>query len=388
MKPSPHSAMQREIVSGEGSILTPSSFNTSAEPEREEIARLPCFATGTPAPATTKAAQVEMLKVPLPSPPVPHVSMAPAGARTAKTFARMARAAPAISSTVSPRTRSPMTSALICAGVAAPDITRSKASAASSWLRLLPVAILAIAPCRSPRIAVRASTGSEGTDRFSWVRRSCAPLYPGKIEEVGKELMPVLRRNALGVELNAVHGIALMLHAHDHAVGGLSGDFQHVGKARTLYDERVVTRGREVLRKAGKHALAAVMHLGELPMHQGRRPHHPAAIDLADCLVAETDAEDRHVGSSTFDKLEADAGPVWVARAGRQHDGLRRLGKHLIDGDLVVAVDARRRAQFPEEMHEVVGKAVVIVDQRQHGDPVTPASRAPSSYERLLHVKA
>ena len=135
MKPSPHSAMQREIVSGEASIFTPSSFSTSAEPEREEIARLPCFATGTPAPATTKAAQVEMLKVPLPSPPVPQVSMAPSGARTVSTLARMARAAPAISSTVSPRTRSPMTSAPICAGVAAPDITRSKASAASSWLQ-------------------------------------------------------------------------------------------------------------------------------------------------------------------------------------------------------------------------------------------------------------
>ena len=83
--------MQREIVSGDASIFTPSSLSTSAEPEREEIARLPCFATGTPAPATTKAAQVETLKVPLPSPPVPHVSMAPSGARTFTIFARMAR---------------------------------------------------------------------------------------------------------------------------------------------------------------------------------------------------------------------------------------------------------------------------------------------------------
>ena len=35
--------------------------STSAAPEREERARLPCLATGTPAPATMKAAQVEML---------------------------------------------------------------------------------------------------------------------------------------------------------------------------------------------------------------------------------------------------------------------------------------------------------------------------------------
>src|SRR5262249_59286401 len=42
------------------------------------------------------------------------------------------------------------------------------------------------------------------------------------------------------------------------------------------------------------------------------------------------------------------------------------FGDHLVDGDLVVAIDARRRAQFPKEMNKVVGKAVVIVDQRQH----------------------
>src|SRR6476620_2208899 len=242
MKPSPHSVMQREIVSGDASIFTPSSFSTSAEPEREEIARLPCFATGTPAPATTKAAQVEMLKVPLPSPPVPQVSMAPSGARTVSTLARMARAAPAISSTVSPRTRSPMTSAPICAGVATPDITRSNASAASSWLRLSPAATLAIAPRKSARTVGRASTGSEGTDRFSWARRSGAPLNPGKIEEVGKELMPVLRRDALGVELHAVHGVALVLHAHDHAVWRLGADLQHVGNARPLDHEGGVAR--------------------------------------------------------------------------------------------------------------------------------------------------
>ena len=40
----------------------------------EETARLPCFATGTPAPATTNAAVVETLNVPWPSPSVPQTS--------------------------------------------------------------------------------------------------------------------------------------------------------------------------------------------------------------------------------------------------------------------------------------------------------------------------
>ena len=43
------------------SILTPSAVSTSAAPDFDDSARLPCLATGTPAPATMNAAQVEML---------------------------------------------------------------------------------------------------------------------------------------------------------------------------------------------------------------------------------------------------------------------------------------------------------------------------------------
>src|SRR5262249_51785938 len=42
--------------------------------DRMEDERLPCLTTGTPAAATTIAAAVLMLNVPVPSPPVPHVS--------------------------------------------------------------------------------------------------------------------------------------------------------------------------------------------------------------------------------------------------------------------------------------------------------------------------
>ena len=55
-------------------IGTPSASSTSAEPEREEAARLPCLATAQPQAAATSAAVVEMLNVPEPSPPVPAVS--------------------------------------------------------------------------------------------------------------------------------------------------------------------------------------------------------------------------------------------------------------------------------------------------------------------------
>ena len=63
MKPMPALSMQRVIASGPRSIRTPSADNTSAAPERDDSARFPCLATGTPQPATTNAAQVETLKL-------------------------------------------------------------------------------------------------------------------------------------------------------------------------------------------------------------------------------------------------------------------------------------------------------------------------------------
>ena len=82
MKPMPASATQRPTWAGVRSSLTPSEASTSAAPERDDSARLPCLATGTPAPATMKAAQVETLTDPEPSPPVPTISTASAGAFT------------------------------------------------------------------------------------------------------------------------------------------------------------------------------------------------------------------------------------------------------------------------------------------------------------------
>src|SRR5215467_14375257 len=202
MKPRPQASMQRAMVSGAHSILTPSAVSTSAEPERDEIERLPCLATGTPAPATTKAAQVEMLYVPLASPPVPQVSIDPSGARTGMARALSARAAPAISSTVSPLTRIPISSALICASVARPDMIRSKASAASSWLRLCSEATLAMVLLRS---AVPEDTGG-----FSVRRAPRTPLDTRKVEEIGKQLMAMLRGDALRVELHPMHRVALV----------------------------------------------------------------------------------------------------------------------------------------------------------------------------------
>jgi hypothetical protein len=130
-------------------MLTPSVVSTSADPDFEESARLPCLATGTPQPATTKALAVEILKLPEASPPVPQVSIVPGGASIETAFARMIRAAPVISSTVSPRTRSAIRKAPICDGVASPLMMMSNAASAWLSLKLRPCATCASSALRS-----------------------------------------------------------------------------------------------------------------------------------------------------------------------------------------------------------------------------------------------
>ena len=136
----PASLKARSSSFRSASMLTPRAARTSAAPVFDDSARLPCLATGTPQAATTNWAPVETFSVPLASPPVPQVSIAPAGASTGSILARMVRTAPVISATVSPRTRSAIRKPPICDGVASPDIMMPKAASACSSVSRPPLA--------------------------------------------------------------------------------------------------------------------------------------------------------------------------------------------------------------------------------------------------------
>jgi len=133
MKPMPVCARQSATCSGESARFTPRASSTSALPEDDEALLPPCLATGTPAAAATNMAVVEMLKVWLPSPPVPHMSSKSCGlgAATGVANSRMTWAAAVISPTVSFLTRKPNSSAAMTVGDILPPI-RSRISASIS----------------------------------------------------------------------------------------------------------------------------------------------------------------------------------------------------------------------------------------------------------------
>ncbi len=149
-KPMPSWSMQVSTLAGVMSRLTPRASRTSALPQSDETLRLPCLATRTPQAATTRATVVEMLKLLVPLPPVPQVSrivsrsMLMSSRSISTTWrptrigvarARITRAAPVISATVSPFRRMAVMKAPICAGVASPPMTWSMTSIISVSVR-------------------------------------------------------------------------------------------------------------------------------------------------------------------------------------------------------------------------------------------------------------
>src|SRR5262245_40814023 len=313
MNPMPAPRMQRPTPSGSRSMLTPSAASTSAAPEREESARLPCLATGTPAPATMKAAQVEMLNEPEASPPVPTMSTASAGASTRSILSRMAVTAPVISSTVSPRTRKAISRPPICEGVASPDIMVSNPRAASSRVSAVPVAALAITPL-SASVTPPSHRCSPPLQDFP-LRPAAARVLPGRDipgagdrEEVPQDQMAVLGGDAFRMELNAVDGKCPMGEPHDQPVTRFGVDCELWRQPCAFDHQGMVARGFERTIDSTKDAITLVMDFRELAVHQDRRTHDLAAEGLADGLVTQAHAQDGNGSGRLGDQLQADSG--------------------------------------------------------------------------------
>jgi hypothetical protein len=175
--------------------------------------------------------------------------------------------------------------------------------------------------------------------------------------------MAFLGGDALGMELHAEDRQRLVLQAHDDAVVGGRGDLQLVVReARRIEGQGMVARRGERGGQAGEDAAPLVAHLAQLAVHRRRRAHHLAAEVLADRLVAETHTKDRHLAGGRGDRVQADAGAVRVAGAWRNDDALGLERHDFRRSDLVVAAHLDLRPQFPQEVEEVVGEAVVVID--------------------------
>ena len=98
----------------------PSASSTSADPDDDDAARLPCLTTVSPAPAMTRADIVEMFTVCDRSPPVPTMSSVRPGTSIRTACASIVSASAVSSPTDSPLVFSPRRNAAIFGVDAAP----------------------------------------------------------------------------------------------------------------------------------------------------------------------------------------------------------------------------------------------------------------------------
>src|SRR6185436_19291870 len=216
-------------------------------PDRLATDRLPCFATWTPPAAATRAAAVEMLNVPRPSPPVPQVSTTPARPwRMWTERRRMAAAAPAISGTDSPFIRSATRSAALIGSLTRPSMSCPNRSSVSSRVRCSPAA--------RRQSASFAPFASATGHRLLRCRR-LQTMLPAHLEEVGEQVAAGAGQHRLGMELHAPIREQGVMHAHEDAVVRGPGHGPQLRRQGLLLHVQAVIAGRlERIGKPGEHA--------------------------------------------------------------------------------------------------------------------------------------
>jgi len=158
-----------------------------------------------------------------------------------------------------------------------------------------------------------------------------------------------------------------MLQSHDQSIIS-AGGYGEAGRQAFLFDnERVVACCLKAFGQSFEDAFAAMDNGRYFTVHQMGCAHNLAAICLTDGLEAETDTKNGDFTVVALDKFKADACFIGRAGAGGKHDGFCFGFQDLIDRDLVVSNDLAFGTKFAEIVNQIIGEAVVIIDECKHG---------------------
>src|SRR5437773_4909059 len=127
----------------------------------------------------------------------------------------------------------------------------------------------------------------------------------------------------------------------------------------------MITGGFERLCNVFKNACTMVRNRRCFPVHQLRGTHNFAAENFANALVTEANAEQRNVRSEFTNDLATDssvARPTW---SGRDANAFRNKFPNVSSADLIVASHQNLGAKLTENLREIVGERIVIINQEQ-----------------------
>src|SRR6516164_5843705 len=150
------------------------------------------------------------------------------------------------------------------------------------------------------------------------------------------------------------------------AVVAGGGDFQVGRQAPFLDNERVIAGSGQGRGNTTKNRPAVVLHGAGLAVHEVRGANHLASERRSDCLVPEAHTEDGNTAGEVFNEVDADAGLLGSARAGRDNDSFGTEPLDFFEGRLIVTANHNLVAQFSDVLHQVVGERVVVIKSKDH----------------------
>ncbi len=115
---------------------------------------------------------------------------------------------------------------------------------------------------------------------------------------------------------------------------------------------------------AAKNGLAAMLNARKLAVDGYWRPHDLPAKDLAQRLVAKTNAKDWNCLGRGRNEIETNPGMPGRARARREHNRIRGRFHDCGHAYAIVTVNGDSGARPAEAMDQVPGETVVIVNER------------------------
>ena len=196
-------------------------------------------------------------------------------------------------------------------------------------------------------------------------RPSLGVELAGEVAEVGEQPAAVLGADRLRMELDAPQRALAVGDGHEHAVARARQRLQPP-RERLAHAQRVVANGAEFARDPGEQLRAVVQNGAEAPVHHLGRVHDLRAFNPADALVPEAHSQQRDVRAVYHLRAETEVarviGSPWTGRDDDvvEAEALQLAPVHRIvaEHDRLLAVDLR------QQLEEVVGEGVVVVDQQ------------------------